>query len=164
MPYLYSLNKTRLFAQLFNTTTVNFPTLITDEGGTSDLRQCSNFTNMECVSGDQYASKHPESGLITRSGDALFAIDHGNNFKVVIAEMKFRCDTKGSCEKLASQIKEKTVKTKQHFTGVLFHDKVYVLVTCGEHRVLSMLQKQLVNTKVYKVTTLQVMHEDFFTA
>lgn len=165
MQEFYSLDNTRQFAKQFSTTTVDFPSLIINEGGKKDLKQCPNFEKTECVSGDQYASEHPELGMRTKSGDSLFAIDYGQNFKVVIAEMKFRCDTKGSCENLASDIKEKTVKTKQHFTGVIFHDFVYVLVDSSKQRLLNTLCKQLTGGKIkYKVTTLQVMHEKFFTA
>ncbi|SHH27155.1 hypothetical protein SAMN05720766_109108 [Fibrobacter sp. UWH9] len=165
MPYIYNLAKTRQFAANFKTVTEDYPSLIKKEGGANDLKQCPNFEKTECVSGDQYASEHPELGMRTKSGDSLFAIDYGRNFKVVIAEMKFRCDTKGSCENLASDIKEKTVKTKQHFTGAIFHDFVYVLVDSGKQRLLNTLCKQLTGGKIkYKVTTLQEMHEKFFTA
>lgn len=168
---LYNLDKTRLFANKFNTYTVDFPYLITNEGGGNDLRNCPNLVEVEhnrtkyrteCISGDAYASIHQTAGQTQKSGDALFAINKGNNYQVVLTEMKFRCTTKGSCESLASDIIKKTNSTKQLFCGICFYNEIYILVNSKEQRLLNTLQRQLIAKKIYKVITLSNLEDKFF--
>lgn len=169
---LYNLDKTRSFASQFNTNTVDFPNLITNEGGETDLRNCPNLIKIkidnkpecktECISGDAYASSHKAAGQTQKSGDALFAIDKGKDYQVVLTEMKFRCSTKGSCESLASDIIKKTTSTKQLFCGICFYNEIYILVNSKEQRLLNTLQKQLTAKKIYKVKTLSDLEDKFF--
>lgn len=159
---LYNLNKTRQFAAQYNIGTVNYPSLIVQEGGAKDLSHCSGFVNRECVSGDAYAGKHAQAGQIQKSGDSLFAIDCGHSYQVVIAEMKFRCNTKGNCEALASDIVHKTSSTKQLFCGVNFFKDIYVLVDSSQQHLLNTLQRQLIAKKIYKVVNLANLEEKFF--
>lgn len=160
----YNKIKTQLFAQACSTTTIDFPTLIIDEGGQSDLNSCTHLNvQTECISGDLYASQHPEVGQIPKSGDSLFAIDCGLDFRVVIAEMKFKCQSNKQDEALASDIKQKTNRTKQLFNiGYTFHQNVYVLLSQKQQMLLNRLQKRLGSQSIYKVTTLKDFENIFF--
>lgn len=168
---LYNLDKTKLFANQCNTNTVDFPNLIINEGGRTDLRNCPNLIiidhngtkcRTECISGDAYASNHKAAGQTQKSGDALFAIDKGKDYQVVLTEMKFKCTTKGSCESLASDIIKKTTSTKLLFCGICFYNEIYILVNSKEQRLLNTLQRQLIAKKIYKVITLSNLEDKFF--